>query len=129
MNTPRLFLDGECVLCSKLGRWVFKETREKVGIHSIQGADAQRFLRENGLGKPLEDAVYFWDGQRFFTSADAALKVVPYLGWRYAWLRVGWVFPRFLRNAIYRWVARNRKDWFGSQEYCELNEPNRSTPE
>jgi len=122
MNTPRLFLDGECVLCSKLGRWLKKHTHGKVQILALQGKLAQDFFSDVETPKPANDSVLFWDGSRFYVESDAALKVVSFLGWKYAWLRMGWFLPRFLRNGVYRWIAHNRKAWFGTQEFCELGE-------
>lgn len=120
MNRPILFLDGECVMCSRLGRWIKTQTQGKIDVQALQGKMAQDFFQQGDIPKPAVDSVLFWDGRRYFTESDAALKVVPYLGWKWFWLRLGWLFPRFFRNVIYRWVARNRKKWFGEQALCEL---------
>ena len=120
MNRPILFLDGECVMCSRLGRWIKTQTHGKIDVYALQGKMAEDFFQQGDLPKPAVDSVLFWDGRRYFTESDAALKVVPYLGWKWFWLRLGWFLPRFLRNGVYRWIARNRNDWFGTQEFCEL---------
>ena len=120
MAAPLLFLDGECVLCSRLGRWLMKKTNGQLQILALQGKLAQDFFNQIEPQKPDNDSVLFWDGNRFYVESDAALMVVPFLGWKYAWLRLGWFLPRFLRNGVYRWIARNRNDWFGTQEFCEL---------
>jgi predicted DCC family thiol-disulfide oxidoreductase YuxK len=33
------------------------------------------------------------------------------------------VVPRFLRDAVYRFIARNRYRWFGKSETCRVPTP------
>ena len=31
--------------------------------------------------------------------------------------------PRFIRDAVYDWIARNRYGWFGKRDSCRLPSP------
>ena len=63
------------------------------------------------------------EGGRFHTRSDAALRVMAYLQGAWPLVRALRVVPRFLRDAIYDWVARNRYRWFGREEKCMVPTP------
>jgi predicted DCC family thiol-disulfide oxidoreductase YuxK len=80
-------------------------------------------MAEHGLDPvPLSSVVVIEDGQAWQESA-AALRIARHLpgGWKL--LRVFAVVPRPLRDAVYRWIARNRYRWFGKKETCWLPTP------
>lgn len=56
-------------------------------------------------------------------KSDAALHVVKQLGGLYPVLYIFIVVPRFIRDAVYDLVARNRYRWFGKQESCMIPDP------
>ena len=58
-----------------------------------------------------------------FERSTAALRIITALGgiWRLAGLLR--LVPRFLRDAVYDWVARNRYGWFGKRDSCRLPSP------
>jgi predicted DCC family thiol-disulfide oxidoreductase YuxK len=60
---------------------------------------------------------------RVFTMSDAVLEIVRYMRFPYPLLLVGYMLPRFIRDALYRVVARNRYRWFGRQDSCMMPTP------
>lgn len=92
---------------------------------ALQSEAGRRLLAEQGaeaLGERLESVLLIENG-RLYSHSTAALRIVRRLkgAWR---LLYGFVLiPPFLRNAVYRWVARNRYRWFGKQEACALPRP------
>ncbi len=54
---------------------------------------------------------------------DAALRILQSLGFPYSLAGVFRVFPKALRDAVYRWIARNRYRWFGRRDACRLPTP------
>ena len=66
--------------------------------------------------------MYCLDGETLYDRSSAALHIgrrLPYLG---LLARVGLLVPRFLRDWVYNFVARNRHNWFG-EESCLLATP------
>jgi predicted DCC family thiol-disulfide oxidoreductase YuxK len=37
---------------------------------------------------------------------------------------IGWIIPGFLRDHLYKWIARNRYRWFGKRGYCRIPDKN-----
>jgi predicted DCC family thiol-disulfide oxidoreductase YuxK len=68
------------------------------------------------------DSVILIDHGQVYSHSDAVLRIAAQLdGWR--WLAAGKVLPRPVRDALYRFVARNRYRWFGRQDSCMLPTP------
>jgi len=114
-----VFFDGVCGLCNsfvnRLMRWDRKHT---FYFAALQGNTA----RSHGLGSGESDPesiVYFSQG-KVYTESGAAIRIVADLGGLYGLLRIFLIVPSFIRNGIYRWVARNRYRWFGRKELCRL---------
>ena len=61
---------------------------------------------------------------RAWTDTDAIVQVLRGLGggWRVAAAAFG-LFPRSMRDRLYRVLARNRYRWFGRREHCLLPTP------
>ena len=119
-----IVFDGVCNLCS---RWVrFLLPRDRKGVFrfaAMQTEAGQRLLRQHGLD-PLDPVSFlFLDGGRAFTDSTAILRVLIRLGWPWRAAAIGYVVPRPIRDALYRWVARNRYRWFGRREACFVPAP------
>ena len=65
----------------------------------------------------------FMEGGRALIRSDAALATTKYLRGLWPLARVGSLVPRFLRDPVYKLVARNRYRWFGRTEACRVPTP------
>ncbi|MCC6538540.1 MAG: DUF393 domain-containing protein [Bryobacterales bacterium] len=113
--------DGVCNLCHASVAWVIARDRaEVVRFASLQSAAARELLR----GVTVPDSVVLVDDAGVHTRSTAALRIARRLG--FPWAVLGWMgvmLPRFLSDAVYDWVARNRYAWFGKQDACLLPTP------
>jgi predicted DCC family thiol-disulfide oxidoreductase YuxK len=114
-----LFFDGYCNLCNGAVRFVLNnENAEDLKFASLQGQTAQKYLPPS-----LPDSLVMWVDGKIYVESSAALKLIPYLKWYFQFLRIMWIFPNVLRNAVYRFIAKNRIRWFGSSTYCAVMQP------
>jgi predicted DCC family thiol-disulfide oxidoreductase YuxK len=58
------------------------------------------------------------EGGRALERSDAALAIARRMSFPWPMFGVFRVLPRGLRDALYRFVARNRYRWFGRAEAC-----------
>jgi predicted DCC family thiol-disulfide oxidoreductase YuxK len=124
---PVILFDGHCNLCSGSVRFLIRrDPHARFRFASLQGEAARRLCME--AGAPLHAAtkpdsiVLIADG-RALERSEAALAIAAYLGfpWRlFAFLRI---VPRPIRDAAYRFVARNRDRWFGRTDACMVPTP------
>ena len=117
-----VFFDGVCGLCNRFVDRLLRVGRKRVlRFAPLQGRTAQERLPA-GMADALESVVYLRDGA-VIQRSDAALWILIDLGgWRVMY-RGFFIVPRFVRDAVYDWIARNRYRWFHKYETCRLPTP------
>lgn len=124
-----IVFDGVCVLCNGWVAFLLRHDRAGRYRFAAMQSDAGRaLLARNGLdpGDPTSFLLLEYGADqrpRAFTDTDAIRRVLVGLGggWRLAHAIA--LLPRGLRDAAYRWLARNRYRWFGRHERCALPAP------
>ncbi len=121
VNSPVLLFDGVCNLCNASVQWILTHDRRGVfRFAALQSETGQALLRQFGLDQETFDSVVLVQNDRIFLRSDAPLEIVRHLGGAWPLLYVFKIIPRFLRDAVYNWIARNRYRWFGRREACML---------
>jgi len=118
---PILFFDGECALCNKSVLWILRhERQDELLFAPLNSSVAQRILHNTPQAGHTDSIVLMEPDGTVLTASDAALRIVRFLSpwWRPLALLV--LVPRILREPTYRFVARNRKRWFGTTPDCAL---------
>lgn len=121
-----ILFDGVCNLCNGFVQFVIEhDAAGRFRFAALQSAAGQALLRTHGLPTPTDpDSVVLIAEGEAYTHSAAALGIMRRLGGTWGRLaRLGQVVPRPIRDAIYRWVARNRYRWFGRQSACWLPTP------
>lgn len=121
---PLLLFDGVCNLCHGAVQWILKRDRKKrFRFAALQSQAGREAMAEAGHEGPIADSVVVIDGERIYERSSAALKVASLLGFPWRLLMIFWIIPRPIRDAIYRWIARNRYRWFGKKDACPMPTP------
>ena len=111
--------DAQCLLCNGWVQFILRHDRDAVfRFASIQGDAGRRLLSQQHLQVDGLQTLLLVDGSRVWQQTAAIFRVLHGLGWpwRLAW--VAWLLPAPLRDALYRWVARNRYRIFGRSPVC-----------
>lgn len=112
-----VFFDDHCVLCNKTAVWLLKlKISKSVQFASLFGDLAKNKLPEEVLSV---DSIVFWANDRAYIKSEAVLKIAKFIP-GFKWLNIFKIVPRFLRDGIYDFIARNRNKWFGKQEKCSI---------
>ena len=117
-----LFVDGDCILCRRLSRLVINaDPAGRLRVAPLAGVTARRLL--SVADRKRGDWVVLVEGTRTMRAADAVVHTLQILGGRFDLLaRVIRALPDPARDAVYRFVARQRRAWFGRVESCPLPE-------
>ncbi|PYE56395.1 thiol-disulfide oxidoreductase DCC family protein [Deinococcus yavapaiensis] len=122
MNRVVLF-DGMCNLCSASVQLVIRhDPRGMFRFASQQSAVGRDLMRTHGLSDELRTVVLI-EGGAVYLESDAAVGIAREMGWPW---KLAWSLrfvPRFLRDAVYRFVARHRYVLFGKKNACWLPTP------
>jgi len=111
--------DAKCLLCNASVQFLLRhDHRGILRFASIQGKSGRELLAQAGLRVDGLQTLLLVDGNRSWQHTAAILRVLHALGWpwRAAW--IAWLVPSLLRDAVYRWFARNRYWLFGRSEVC-----------
>lgn len=89
---------------------------------SLQSDTAKVLLGGHGVHEEPDSIIVVQNGQ-LLTESQAILALLPFLSFPWPLLRIARVIPRFVRDPIYRLIARNRYRWFGKKSSCRLPTP------
>lgn len=121
---PIVLFDGVCNLCSGSVQFILKrDPKGTFRFASLQSDAGRRLMLEHGLDPDALSSVVVIEDGRAYQESSAALRIARHLPGAWKLLRVFTVVPRSLRDAVYRWIARNRYRWFGKTEACWLPTP------
>ncbi|SOD11171.1 thiol-disulfide oxidoreductase DCC family protein [Pedobacter xixiisoli] len=125
MNTDVvIFFDGVCNLCNGAVQFVIKRDKQNYfKFAALQSDFAYKTLKKFTLQVKQGNSFVLLENGKVYEQSTAALKVARKLGGLWPILYIFIVIPPFLRNAIYRFIARNRYKWFGKQESCWVPTP------
>ena len=121
MPTPfsLILFDGYCNLCSGTVQFILKHDRKaKFCFASLQSENGKALLQKHQLPTDSFGTFVLVENNTVFTKSTAALRIVKSLSGMWPLLYVAIIIPRFLRDAIYNLVARNRYKWFGWRDSC-----------
>ncbi|AIQ72795.1 MULTISPECIES: thiol-disulfide oxidoreductase DCC family protein [Paenibacillus] len=119
-----VLIDGVCHLCQGVVRFIIpRDPEAKFLFAPLQNEIAANLMKESGLQPGQLNTVILLENGVYYTESAAVLRIARKL--RFPW-PAAYVFilvPRPLRNALYRYVAKNRYRWFGRDEQCMLPTP------
>jgi predicted DCC family thiol-disulfide oxidoreductase YuxK len=125
-----VLFDGTCNFCDRSVHFVLDHERDhELKFAALQSDEAKELLakalgeeRAAAVARDL-DSVVVVDGDRLYTHSSAAIRIARHLRWPWSWSRLMVIVPRFVRDAVYRWFARHRYQWFGKTETCRVPTP------
>ena len=116
--------DAHCLLCSGSVQLLLRhDTHRRLRFATIQSDIGRNLLERAGVDAIQPDSFVLVDGQKTWTETAAVLRVAHALGWPWHLAWITWLIPYPLRDAVYRWIARNRYRWFGRRDVCFLPDP------
>ena len=114
-----VIFDGVCGLC--IGAVNFVLRRDPKGIFlftPIQSDFAQELMKVYGIDTTSIDTFVLIKNNQSFVFSSAALEIAKDLTGLWYLFNVFKLLPSFIRDAIYKTVARHRYRFFGRQETC-----------
>ena len=128
--------DGYCNLCSRTVQWIIRNDRKKRFTfeplkqqnHVLPPPDLQNSPIQNPYtqesptrNSPIQgDTLILSLDEKIYVRSAAVLKIAARLRFPWPLLGVFLVVPRFVRDLLYKVVARNRRRWFGERSTCYI---------
>ncbi len=123
-DRPIIVFDALCVLCSANAQFILRfDKRGHFRLASMQGAVGAALFRRCGIDPDNPETLVIVQGDKVLRDSDAVLAIYDRLGGAWRALTLFKLVPRFLRDRLYRLVARNRYRIFGRRETCWVPTP------
>lgn len=124
MTEPIILFDGVCNLCNASVQFVIRhDPQARFKFAALQSATAEKLLQNCSFDRSSLDSVILVEDGHVYIESDAALRIARKLGGGWSLLAGFSIVPRPIRDAVYRFIARNRYRWFGKQESCMMPTP------
>ncbi len=120
INKSIIFFDGVCNLCNSSVQFILKrDTNKKFMFASLQSDVAKKLLLHKNV-KNNFDSIILLDKGKIYNKSIAILKIGKTLGFPYSLGSIFFIIPKFIRDFIYDWIAKNRYKWFGKKDSCMI---------
>ena len=114
-----ILFDAECILCSANAMFVLThDTKKLFYLASMQSDVGSDLFRRNGLNPSDPSTILVIDGTTVRKDSDAVISIYEGLGMPWKAAAIFRLIPAFLRDPIYRLIARNRYRIFGKRNTC-----------
>lgn len=116
-----VLFDSVCNLCSNSVQFIIKrDPKARFKFASLQSAYGQAELTRFNLDPTQLHSIILVQGDTFLERSNAALEIARHLSGAWPLFYAFKVVPRFMRDPVYNWIARNRYRWFGRKNECWL---------
>ena len=122
VNKQLILFDGVCNFCDNTVQKIIKADSQNLFVFaSIQSNIGQDVLKHIGINPNVDSIVLYQPNLAYFVESDAVIEIAKQLGGIYQFIQLGQIFPKSLRDALYRYFAKNRYKWYGKKEECLIH--------
>ena len=119
-----IIFDGVCELCNQAVDFILKWERKPVyQFTANQNEPGRALMQQHGLDPDEVSTIYLYENGQMYSHSTAALRISRRLRFPFNILYGFIVLPRFIRDSVYRWIAKNRYRWFGKKTSCRIPTP------
>ena len=121
---PIILFDGVCNFCNSAVNFTLKRnTKAEIRFAPMQSEAGQKLLQQYNLPADDMESFVFIENGVAYKQSTAALKVCRHLRGLWPMCYVFMIVPKFIRDGIYNWIAKNRYKWFGVKQACMIPTP------
>lgn len=123
-NQPVILFDGVCNFCNGAVNFVLKRNKKRnILFAPLQSAAGQALKEKFNIPAGDMQSFIFIEKGKAYQKSTAGLRVCRQL-WALWPICYGFILvPKFIRDGIYDWIARNRYRWFGQRDTCMIPSP------
>jgi predicted DCC family thiol-disulfide oxidoreductase YuxK len=119
-----ILFDGVCNLCNRAVQFVIKrDNKNQFLFASLQSEEGKQILKENSFQTKKMDSFFLVENGKVYDRSTAALKVLKKLNGIWSFFYVFVLVPKFIRDSVYNFIAKNRYQWFGAKNKCMIPTP------
>lgn len=114
-----IFFDGVCNLCNGAVQFAIQRDDQDIfRFTSLQSDVATIELAKYGINPNQLNSIVLLEDGKVYQQSTAALRIARKLNNPWPLLYAFIIVPRFIRDGVYRFIAKYRYKWFGKKESC-----------
>jgi predicted DCC family thiol-disulfide oxidoreductase YuxK len=119
-----ILFDGVCNLCNGAVQFIIKrDNKNQFLFASLQSEEGKQILEDNNFPANKSDSFLLVEDGKVYERSTAALRVLKNLSGLRSLLYGFIIVPKFIRDSVYNWIAKNRYQWFGRKDECMIPTP------
>lgn len=120
-----ILFDGVCNLCDSSIQFIIKHDKHNTFLFTpLQSELSQSIIEQFGIDtQKIDSIILFRKNEGVFYKSTAALKIASKLKFPINILASFIILPKFIRDTVYDFIAKNRYNWFGKKESCMIPTP------
>jgi predicted DCC family thiol-disulfide oxidoreductase YuxK len=121
---PIILFDGVCNFCNAMVNFIIRQDKKNVFLFcALQSAAGKELLEQYQINWQNTDSFVLIENDKAYQKSTAGLRLYNKLPWYWKWTQVFWIAPKFIRDWVYSFIAKNRYRWFGKKEECMVPTP------
>lgn len=113
-----VLFDGICNYCNAMVNFAIRNDKKAIlKFAPLQSAAGKAVKEKYKIALEIETVIFIENG-KVYTYSDAAIHIAKYLRWPAKAFYAFIIVPAFIRQPVYKWIARNRYKWFGKKDEC-----------
>jgi predicted DCC family thiol-disulfide oxidoreductase YuxK len=123
VKQPIVFFDGECTLCSNSVKFLYRHNYSgNLRFASLQSAVDSDIVKLAGKTFEHTDSLLLLQDNMLYSQSTAAIELMAHIRFPWHLLRIFILVPPVIRDTFYRFIAKNRYNWFGRKSFCMADE-------
>ncbi len=123
-HTAIVLFDGVCNFCNSSVNFIIRHDKKAhFKFAPIQSQIGKVLCEKFEIDLKKIDSIILIENDQFYFKSSAILRITKKLNGVYPLLFGFIIIPRFVRDAVYDLIARNRYKWFGKKESCMIPTP------
>lgn len=116
-----IFFDDVCNMCNSTVTFLMKIDKNKtLKFASLQSDFAKEKLREINFTQEINSLIFIRNNYPYFYSDAAAYILIEVGGYYKLMGKSILLFPKFIRDSVYKFIAKHRYQWFGKKNTCRV---------
>ncbi|MEO6456016.1 MAG: thiol-disulfide oxidoreductase DCC family protein [Ginsengibacter sp.] len=116
---PIILFDGVCNFCNAIVNFIITQDTKKVFLFAaLQSRAGKQLLEQYKINWMANDSFVVIENAKAYQKSTAVLRLYNKLAWYWKWSQIFWIIPKFIRDAVYNLIAKNRYKWFGKKDEC-----------
>ena len=121
---PIILFDGVCNFCNSAVNFTLKRNKKaNIMFAPMQSGAGAKILQQYNLDENDMKSFIFIDNGEVYKQSTGALRVCKYLSGLWPICYGFIIVPKFIRDGIYNFIAKNRYKWFGQKQACMIPTP------